>query len=59
MAEHNLQLPGNYPVNTTYMHEGTGASSKIEYWFLGEKNDEKVAIASPDPLNISDHLEIV
>ena len=42
---------GNYPVNTTYMHEGTGASSKIEYWFLGEKNDEKVAIASPDPLN--------
>ena len=30
-----------------------------KYWFLGEKNDEKVAIASPDPLNMSDHLEIV
>ena len=59
LKEHNLQLPSHYPVKTTYRHEGTGASSQIDYWFLNEDSDKRVIIPSLNPFNMSDHVEVV
>ena len=59
VVENDLQLSDNYPVKTTDMCDGTGASSQIDYWVLGEMNFETVTISSPNTLNLSDHVETV
>ena len=58
LQEHNLRTPDHYPIQPTYWHEGTEASSQIDYWFLSEIASEKMIIAKPNRLNLSDHVEV-
>ena len=59
VEEHGLSLPDKYPVQPTYMHESTCASSQIDYWFVRPVERESVSIGSQCPENLSDHVEVV
>ena len=56
--EHQLFLADIPTIRATYMHEGTGANSTIDYWF-SSYNDLQASIGHPSGLNLSDHVEIL
>ena len=37
LEEHSLGLLDHYPEKVTYRHDGTGASSLIDYWVLRDQ----------------------
>ena len=58
LEEHSLELPNHYPETMTYRHDGTGATSLIDYWVLSNTEGAVVDVGDQNPLNISDHVHI-
>ena len=57
LTEHQLFLPDNFPIRPTFRHEGTGASSVIDYWFTSDRKLQ-TTVGIPCALNLSDHVQI-